>query len=672
VKLWPGIQTAESEVVARLKITAESLGLECIEIAPDGHRSEDAQPMAVVATDPKTRNKRQDHSRRSEHQPANRATAATKGAKVTKDEVDFAIHLHFETPKSYDLFSFAALWNPVQFFHEWGYARVSKHLLTHDDFLSCDSEGADDHLLRLIHGDSTRLPPHFKLYHSLSKPILEPTLGDLKLFYSGINWDRLGRGRSRHHELLEELDKTSSLRIYGPKVFQGVRIWSGFKSYVGEIPFDGTSMIHEIAKAGVLLCLSSTPHKEAALMSSRLFEGLAAGALIICDENPFGRRFFGDSLLYIDTRKPVAKIVADILGHLAWAKSNPEQGVALAKKSQQIFTFSFALDQCLRNIYQGFPARKLALQRQIVPPPPIQQRIHVNFLLPEYWRETLSRYLESIKTQDFRDFTANLIVDSGTLLKHGRKIRSAIANSPVPVTICEARYFERASSGKIMAERKLGEVLSEVIADLPKDSWTMFVAPNEELLANHIGLLVGSLLRNPDKRAASAGLLLRHKYDGKTFHDVHFDVDFTHQRANAPNGFSRFLFRVSSFPQQLDIALRHLDKKALAVLLADGQITREPRCTVVVDIQKEFPSRSGNEAAEISVIEDFDPGFFKRGPFATAAMLTRLEPYSLSLGQLLPDAKRRLASELIQALPIPKFLRPFLRAFYRLLKRAAS
>jgi len=200
----------------------------------------------------------------------------------------------------------------------------------------------------------------------------------------------------------------------------------------------------------------------------------------------------------------------------------------------------------------------------------------------------------------------------------------------------------------------------------------MFVAPNEELLANHVGLLVGSLLRNPDKRAASAGLLLRHIYDGKTFHDVHFDVDFTHQRANAPNGFARFLFRVSSFPQQLDIALRHLDKKALAVLVADGQITRESRCTVVVDIQREFPARSGNEAVEISVIEDFDPGFFKRGPFATAAMLTRLEPYSLSLGQLLPDAKRRLASELIQALPIPKFVRPFLRAFYRLLKRAAS
>ena len=35
-----------------------------------------------------------------------------------------------------------------------------------------------------------------------------PSLGDYKLFYTGINWEALGRGKIRHQELLKRLDKT--------------------------------------------------------------------------------------------------------------------------------------------------------------------------------------------------------------------------------------------------------------------------------------------------------------------------------------------------------------------------------------------------------------------------------------------------------------------------------
>ena len=235
VKLWPEIKTAEDECISRLKIAAGKLGLECFEIHADGRYLENPEKT------------------------------------IAKNDVDFVLHLHYDTPKFYDAFSLVALLNPIQFYNEWGYSSTSRNLLTHDDFVSCSSTAADDHVTRLIRGVATHLSPRFNLYHSISDIAYPPSLGDHKLFYAGINWEALGGGKSRHQELLKRLDKTEVLRIYGPTLFQGVKVWDGYDSYVNEIPFDGVSMIDEIHKAGIALVLSSQAHKDSELMSNRLF-----------------------------------------------------------------------------------------------------------------------------------------------------------------------------------------------------------------------------------------------------------------------------------------------------------------------------------------------------------------------------------------------------------------
>src|SRR5215217_1426061 len=130
IKLWPELKTAEDECIARLKMAAQDLGLECIEV--DSFARTAAQPRV----------------------------------QLTSNDIDFVLSLHFETPKCYDLFSFVALWNPLRFYHEWGYRKFTEHLLTHDDFLSCSSDWADDHVVRNISADITRDKPVFHLYHS--------------------------------------------------------------------------------------------------------------------------------------------------------------------------------------------------------------------------------------------------------------------------------------------------------------------------------------------------------------------------------------------------------------------------------------------------------------------------------------------------------------------------
>src|SRR5208282_5874403 len=185
------------------------------------------------------------------------------------------------------------------------------------------------------------------MYHSLSEPIHEPTLGDRKIFYCGINWERLGRKKGRHQDLLDRLDPTGNLRIFGPRVFQGVNVWEGYKSYEGSIPFDGVSLLKEINRAGIALVLSSDAHKESELMSNRLFESLAGGAFIICDENPFAKRFFGDCLLYFDASLPTEKAFAAIMEHVQWIKSNSEDALKMARRAQAIFLEKFSLDRSL-------------------------------------------------------------------------------------------------------------------------------------------------------------------------------------------------------------------------------------------------------------------------------------------------------------------------------------
>ena len=70
VQMWPEIKAAEDEVIARIVNTCENLGVEVVLINTAGKLVE------------------------------------SPDIKITSNDVDFVIHLHFETPKTYDAFSF--------------------------------------------------------------------------------------------------------------------------------------------------------------------------------------------------------------------------------------------------------------------------------------------------------------------------------------------------------------------------------------------------------------------------------------------------------------------------------------------------------------------------------------------------------------------------------------
>lgn len=602
VKLWPEIRTAEDECIARLKIAARALGCECVEVHADG------------------------------------SFIDAPGQVVSGANVDFVLHLHYDTPKRYDAFSIVALWNPLRFYHEWGYERTSRNLTTHDDFISCLSVAADDHAARMVRSAATHLPPAFRLFHSTADIIHGPSLGDGKLFYAGINWEAISGGKSRHQEVLKRLDGTGQLRIYGPTIFQGVRVWAGYQSYVKEVPFDGISMIDEISKAGIALVLSSQAHKDSELMSNRLFESIAAGALVICDENAFAARHFGDSLLYIDSRTSEEQMAADILRHLEWAQRHPEQALAMIARAQEIFRGKFTLTRSLRDLYTGLPERQRALRERQNPPGVPAPTVRLFLLMPEYDGEILRAHVASALSQTYPDVSAVLAFDAGDGAGTRLLIEQAMRDAAAPVELRETRFATTAASG-IRARRSLGEVLLELLEDSRGFDAVTFVAPNERILSNHVAVLAGALQRDAAVQCAATAALLEEA--GEPVHTVHELLDFGRENPRSPTGFGRFMFRLAGIPHDVAIAMRHLDGRPLGALVGSHRVAQQLPATVRIDTTRNFPGDARNAsaaAAETAVIRDFAPEalqlHFGYGPRPQRATFDPSPQATLTVAQL--------------------------------------
>lgn len=578
VKLWPEIKTAEDECIARLKLAASMLGLECIEIYFDGKPIEG-----------------------SEHS-------------ISRKDVDFVIHLHYDTPKCYDAFSFVALWNPIKFYHEWGYKRTTRNLLSHDDFLSCSSTAADAHIARIVRKLDSHLPPKFKLYHSTPGLIYPPAIGCGKLFYVGINWEAINGGKSRHQEVLKRLDNSGLLRIYGPKVFMGTEVWKGYKSYVREIPFDGVSMMDEIAEAGISLVLSSSAHKESGLMSNRLFESIAAGALVICDENKFAQVHFGNSLLYIDSRAPVEELEAQITEHLNWARENPDAALAKIRSAQEKFVESFALLKNLSDIYNGLADRKRDLGiQQAGNMQDYKHSLTVYFLCPNIDSELLDNHLQSIRAQTARCELV-FVVAPKNAIRLAQWIAENVSDIYLSVRLVEVDFEDVGPTGTIVEPKILGAILyslwcNESSNELSKSDFVMFVAPNERLFSDHIESILRYASLYPEVRCLATSVI---QSDGKsTVHHVDDRIDFKFFDESYPIGLARFAIRRAHIVSDIELALPYLDRKALAAIIGELEILQIAKSTVLINVHQNYLRKTWNEVMENELLGDFCPGILK-------------------------------------------------------------
>lgn len=637
VKLWPGIKVAEDEVIARLKVAATKLGLTCYEVTPDGRLLD------------------------------------SPNVRMTQKDLDFVIHLHFETPKAYDIFSFVALWNPLQFYHDYlegAYRRLTDNILSHDDFLSCGSAAADDHVRRLLAHDPTRDDIQFTMFHSLAEPIMAPTLGDKKVFYAGINWERLGKKASRHQELLDLLDKTGELRIYGPEKLMGVKVWDGYKSYQGQIPFDGVSMVREIARAGISLVLSSAAHKDSELMSSRLFESIAAGAVIVCDDNPFAQRHFGDTLLYVDCTLPADETAQQVRDHVRWVREKPQQALEKAQAAQAIFKEKFTLDRSLAELYTRLPERRQTLQTLTpVAGAPVQALLP----LPQFDKDALQTMLQSIATQDYPAIQPVLLVEPDVMEKFGGRVHKLVSEILPACRIVPTPFRHKLNGSPVKRNLPFGKVLYDYLLNLSAGAYVLVLQPREHLFAGHVRTLVAALEQNPVCIAAYSSLVQMQQEKERTHYLVQKPLPLFGLPGGKPFCHGRFLFRNTVPDSKLNTALPYLDIKALAVLAACGASIGVPRVTLLQDIDsscKESPELGKKVETEDTIIQDYLPPALSGAWLAPQQhMPRRLEPEALSLAHLSQQNRAEIARDIFLGIPMPGWLQRGILGSYHQLRR---
>lgn len=551
---WPEIRNAEYEVLQRLAIAASNVGATMIAVDNDGRPLWANRPMSLDMSKP-----------------------------INPAGVNFMISLHFESPRLIDVYSYYALWQPLDFYFQFGYEASLQKMLSHNDCLSCLSDSADAHARTTFGARGDLNPAPFPtLFHNSPQPYREPRIDDqARLFYIGINWERLGKQKGRHAGVFEILDDHELLDIYGPRKFLGVAPWDGFRSYRGELPFDGKSTLTAINRAGICLALSSEAHKRSGLMSNRLFEGLAAGAAVIVDSNRFAKTHFADVVYFIDDNGSEDDVAFQIKTVVEDIRRNPGEANERVRRGQALLAEKFSLEGSLRNLIADHPRRLQHYQRTALSAASVG-------VIMTYHGGSLDELLDMIgcvAAQSMVSVDLVLLCDE-TFFNHHREAIVAAAGGAIrgfnPMLLDLARC-ERVAGLPPLQIAPTGPSTAEALRGLQTE-YFCFLRADERWFRDHLASLVGAMRRKPGSVASLSGVLKDTVDAEKTTRSL-VDLRLAASDADLLNAryasdFGRFLFSRSV-----------LDQAPMDCLsLLDGQ---EPNLVRLIASLQGEPVRSG-------------------------------------------------------------------------------
>ncbi len=266
------------------------------------------------------------------------AAEVGSSTEIKRFKPDFVVALHFRTPKLTQYPTYGSMVTPPSFFADDD--QFIKNILSYDTYL-CSSEHIKSWLKDILY--LTQKNYFFVPWYTTCQlvPYRAPQIEVPRLFYAGTNWDG-----PRFGELFARLDTEQFLEIYGPK-----SAWTHIKhSYRGVLPFDGVTILNALNTAGVGLCLHRKEHCDAATPSSRIFEIAASGAVAICQEHPFIKNVFQDSVLYLECTDDAQRLTGQISGYMQWIAGNPEGALRLSRRAYDIFAQNYTLEKLLADL----------------------------------------------------------------------------------------------------------------------------------------------------------------------------------------------------------------------------------------------------------------------------------------------------------------------------------
>ena len=573
VLTWPTIHNAEYEVVQRITKAAANIGVHVDVLDNDGFRLW-----------------------------SNAGDGPNRKARVTRDECEFVVSLHFESPRLFDIPSYSALWNPPDFFADFGYDRVINQLVSHSDVLSCKSDISDAHGLGAYAGFGRTLPtPLVSLFHSVPGPYPAPSISEQsRLFYIGINWERISGMRGRHQDLLERLDDEDLVFIYGPDLFQGIQPWDGFKTYRGPIPFDGESVVARINEAGICLALSSRSHQTSGIMSNRLFEGLAAGAVIIANPHPFIDTYFADCVYVIDDRQSTEAQNEQIRALVLHIRSNLDEALDRARRGQDRFKASFSLEQCLQGLLEAHPARDAAITTRLC-----GTVVHALSVILSYTGAdpaVMDRLIGDVRRQSAVQVDLVIVCDAALHDIHGGEWTASIGGAIRSVRTLAAPFYQPPSGKDGKPKRLLadGTLMQRALESIETEFFCL-LQEDDHWFSDHLASLSHALASHPETEFSGSGKLIERTLDPAAQADtIGPDVSIDDERQagpirhlealafahfeqmlelHYPHDVGRFLYRSSLIRRLPSTVFRQLDCTVNQVLNLWAFITAPPAQT---------------------------------------------------------------------------------------------
>jgi len=277
-------------------------------------------------------------------------TTRSKEILIAEKNVDLVLDIHYEYPKFMLPNSVGAFWTPTSFMKEWDLAYVWENQMSHDSIVYTGSEKVLNLLKAYRSEKSFNILNHSLPASWLEWISLQPRNQEPKAFYAGINWNKLSGRPGRHNKFFEILDDSGLLAIYGPNKIEHIQPWAGFKSYQGQIPFDGKSLFTTARANGISLVLSAEQHINEGIMSSRLFEGMAAGNVIIGDKHPFIKKSLGSKAFYLDLERGDEYAAKQLSQYVIELRADHKKRLRLQDEMQEIFREKFDLTKQLKSI----------------------------------------------------------------------------------------------------------------------------------------------------------------------------------------------------------------------------------------------------------------------------------------------------------------------------------
>ena len=552
VRQWhdlPESTASEGSWTTRVGIAANNLGIECVEIDPAGY---------CVKT----------------------------GKRVRNGDVDFALQGFQAMPKAFDIFAFCTLLTSGVVAHPA--VETPSRVLSHNHALAGHAR-MDDYVDALLaaFAEPLHLNPDILTPLSVQDQTIAPVEKKRSLFYIGMNWEFAHRLEPRSRFLLKDLDASGKVAIYGPSTLGRIKVWDGYQSYVGPLPFDEMSVVREMADHGAVLSISHPIDLETGLATTRIFEAAAAGAVIISDENRMVRDLFGDRVLYFENDSPSA--FEQVMGHLDWMNIHQSQAAEMAREVQEIFRKELSLEEAIKRIYAALPERKKQLQFGLDPAVADNPKVRLYYILSDDSEQSVDFCLRSCCDQDYRNRDLVVVMDPS---QDSGKVESALEESSVPH---ELRYVEDLRS---MVEGTMGQVLAQILADDRDGDFECFsvAISGEWLYSDHLSSLMrirrgqlGSVVAAVSEVTRGKLPELPDRYAYKAYH-VHSSESIQEEMAR-PGGFGRFLLPRSAIT---DMALEHLPslgRRAMLMLVGEQPIKTSFLATVLADRTVSFFDR---------------------------------------------------------------------------------